>query len=162
MVGQPSSSERLSAGRECLAGRGCHPGHPVAAGPLHPGLSLPVPLGLEGLAQLGLEVWGALSFQPFPQFCCWVSLLCFSCCCPGYSHAISLSAKAAPERAGALGSLCTLPPEPAVPAIASHFKALPLPALPPAAGAGGPPPLPALTAGAGKQGPGYAGEGGTM
>lgn len=97
----------------------------------------------------------------FPQFCCWVSLLCFSCRCPGYSHAISLSAKAAPERTGALGSLHTLPPEPAVPAITSHFKALPLPALPPAAGPGGLPPPPALWPGPGKQGPGYGWRRGT-
>lgn len=66
MGGQPSSSERLSAGRGCLADRGCHSGHPVVAGSLHPSLHLPVPLGLARPAQLGLEVRGLLSFQPFP------------------------------------------------------------------------------------------------
>lgn len=63
-IRQPSSSERLSTG--CLAGTGCCPGRPAAAGSLHPSLCLPAPLGLAGPVQLGLEVWGALSFQPFP------------------------------------------------------------------------------------------------
>lgn len=42
------------------------PGIPWQRGSLHPGPRLPAPLGLAGPAQLGLEVWGALSFQPFP------------------------------------------------------------------------------------------------
>lgn len=63
MVRQPSSSERLSTG--CLAGMDCCPGCPAAAVSLHPSLCLPAPLGLAGPVQLGLEVWGALSLQPF-------------------------------------------------------------------------------------------------
>lgn len=125
-VGQP----RLTAGTRCPVGQGCRPGRPAAAGSLHHGLRLPAPLGLTDLVQLILEVWGAFSFQPFPLILLLVSLLCFSCCCSGYSYTISPSAKTAPERAGALGSLCTLSPEPAVPTITSHFKALPLPAPP--------------------------------
>lgn len=64
MARQPSSSERLSTGR--LSGTGCCSGCPAAAASLHPSLCLPAPLGLAGPVQLGLEVWGALSLQPFP------------------------------------------------------------------------------------------------
>lgn len=93
---------------------------------------------------------------PLPEFCRLVSLLCFSCGCPGYSHAISPSAKAAPERAGALGSLRTPPPAQAVPATPRHFKALPLPALW-GWGPRGSPPQPGQSSGAwGRAGEGVA------
>lgn len=96
------------------------------------------------------------SFPPLPEFCRLVSLLCFSCGCPGYSHAISPSAKAAPERAGALGSLRTPPPAQAVPATPRHFKALPLPALW-GWGPRGSPPQPGQSSGAwGRAGEGVA------
>lgn len=96
--------------------------------------------GAAGLGCLGSTFLPAVSLRFVPGFL----RFAFPVAALAIHTPSLLSAKAGPERAGALGSLCTLPPELAVPAITSHFKALPLPALPPAAGAGEPPPSPAL------------------
>lgn len=136
LIARPtSSSERCR--RECPARLElpflpphCHPGCPTQRVLRSQCFSLHDPMfggsGTAGLRGLGSSFLPATIFFPSPsEFCRLVSLRCFSCCCPGYSHAISLSAKAASERAGALRSLCTPPPAQAVPATPSYFKVLP-------------------------------------